>query len=100
MEEGEKEMQAVIDSIKENEISADELQKVKNQAESSLVFSEVELLNRAMNLAFYANLGDPELINKEAGLIQAVQPDDIRKAANKILRKENCSTLFYQAKKQ
>jgi zinc protease len=100
MEEGEIEMQAVIDDVRENEISAEELQKVKNQAESSLVFSEVELLNRAMNLAFSANLGDPELINKEAGLIQTVQAADVKKAAGKILRKENSSTLFYQAKKQ
>jgi zinc protease len=99
MEQGEKEMQAVINHIRENEVSTHELQKVKNQAESSLVFSEVELLNRAMNLAFSANLGDAELINKEAALIQAVQPADIKKAANKILRKENSSTLFYQAKK-
>jgi zinc protease len=99
LEQGEKEIQEVIDFLREHEVSAEELQKVKNQAESSLVFSEVELLNRAMNLAFSANLGDVELINKEAGLIQAVQPADIRKAANKILRKENSSTLFYEAKK-
>jgi zinc protease len=92
-DQAESEMELIINQLKENEVSSDELKKVKNQAESSLVFSEVELLNRTMNLAFAANLGDPELIHKEAGLIQAVQQ------AINILRKENSSTLFYEAKK-
>ncbi|MFL5730533.1 MAG: M16 family metallopeptidase [Cytophagaceae bacterium] len=99
MEQGNKEIEEIIAQVRESEISADELQKVKNQAESSLVFSEVELLNRAMNLAFSANLGDPELINREAALIQAVQPSDIKRVAGNVLLKENCSTLFYRAKK-
>jgi len=70
---------------------------VKNQAESTLAFSEIELLNRAMNLAFAANAGNPELVNQEAEKIQAIRVEDIQNKAKELLRKENCSTLYYRA---
>ncbi|WP_040398240.1 M16 family metallopeptidase [Cesiribacter andamanensis] len=96
-QQAEQEIAAIIEQVKGG-ISEEELQKVKNQAESSLVFSEVELLNRAMNLAFSALLGDPDLVNKEADYIQAVTADDIRAMANEILLPQNSSTLHYIAK--
>jgi zinc protease len=74
----------------------EELTKVKNQAESTLAFSEVELLNRAMNLAFAANAGDPDWVNQEADKIQAVTADGVRQMAQQVLRPENSSTLYYR----
>jgi len=72
----------------------------KNQAESSIAFGEVELLNRAMNLAFAALLGDPELVNTEAEKINAVTNADIKNAALKVLTENNCSTLYYRKQKK
>jgi zinc protease len=86
----------IIDDILKNGVSEIELEKVRNQAESSLAFSEVELLNRAMNLAFGANLGDADYINKEYDLISAVTTDQIKKVATEILRVENSSVLYYR----
>ena len=74
-----------------------ELNKVKNQAESTLAFSEVELLNRAMNLAYAASSGNPDLVNCEAEQIQAVTVEDVQNMAKRVLRKENSSTLYYRA---
>ncbi len=88
----------VIEDFKTNLPNDQELTKVKNQAESTLVFSEVELLNQAMNLAFAANLGTPQLINEETHKIQAVTTEKIKNASTSILRSENCSTLLYQSK--
>ena len=76
-----------------------ELSKVKNQAESTLVFSEVELLNRAMNLAYGALLGNPDLINQEPEKIQQVTVEDIQRMATTLLVPENSSTLYYRARK-
>jgi zinc protease len=89
----------VIEDLKRDTITEKELTKVKNQAESSLVFGEVELLNRAMNLATSALAGDPNLVNTETEKIQAVTLSDINRMGNQILRRENCSTVFYKAKK-
>lgn len=97
IEEGDAAIQDVLDDFLKNPVAEEELTKVKNQAESTLVFSEVELLNRAMNLAFAANAGNVEYANEESSKIQAVTVDDISNQAKSILTKENCSTMYYRA---
>jgi zinc protease len=97
IEEGDAAIQDVLDDFLQNPISEEELSKVKNQAESTLVFSEVELLNRAMNLAFAANAGNVEYANQESAKIQAVTTDSLMSQARTILKKENCSTMYYRA---
>jgi len=79
------------------EVPEEELAKVKNQAEATLAFSEIELLNRAMNLAYAANAGNADWANQEAERIQAVTPDQVRDMAGEVLRKTNESTLYYRA---
>lgn len=97
-EQAEEAIAAIVEEVQEKGVSKEELAKVKNQAEASLVFSEVDLLNRAMNLAFGALMGDPDLVNKEGDLIQAVTAEGIQAMARKILLPSNCSTLHYKAK--
>lgn len=97
LEEADAAVEELVEEFKTNPVSEGELSKVKNQAESTLVFSEVELLNRAMNLAFAANAGTPELINQETQKIQQVSVADVERMARQVLRKENCSTLYYRA---
>lgn len=99
IEEGEAAMNEIVEEFLATPVKESELQKVKNQAESTLVFSEVELLNRAMNLAFAANAGNVEYANQEAAKIQAVTVEDVHAEINKVLRPENCSTLYYRAVK-
>jgi zinc protease len=88
----------VIASIKETEVSDKELKKVKNQAISSHVFGEVQVLNRAMNLAYHSLLGDAEAVNVEESKIKAVTKNTVFGAANDILREENSVTMYYKAK--
>ncbi len=99
IERGEAELNAILEELMQEGVPAAELTKVKNQAESTLVFAEVEMLNRAMNLAFYANLGDPEEVNREGERLQAVTPDEVQRMAKRILRPTNTSTLYYRAQK-
>ena len=96
LEEADAAVEAVVADFINQAVAEEELTKVKNQAEATLAFSEVELLNRAMNLAFAANAGDPELVNQEAAQIQAVTPDSIQAMARQVLRPENSSTLYYR----
>ncbi|WP_080241161.1 M16 family metallopeptidase [Spirosoma rigui] len=96
LEEADAAVESVVDDFINQAVSEDELTKVKNQAEATLAFSEVELLNRAMNLAFAANAGDPELVNQEAAQIQAVTPEGVQAMARQVLRRENSSTLYYR----
>ncbi len=98
-EAGEAAIDRVLQEVKETVVGEEELQKVKNQAEATLIFSEVELLNRAMNLAFAALEGDPDYVNREPAIIQQVTALEVQTMANDILIPENCSTLYYKVKK-
>jgi zinc protease len=93
-EQGEREVQNVFEKLKQ-EIKEEELTKVKNQAQSSHVFGEIEVMNRAMNLAFASLSGDSGLVNKEADLIASVTKEELVSAAKSILREENCNVLYY-----
>ena len=90
-------VEAVVAEFLTQEVDELELQKVKNQAESSLVFGEIDLLHRALNLAYSKLQGDANLVNDESGRIQAVTVADVRTAAQLVLRPENCNTLYYEA---
>jgi zinc protease len=98
LEDGEKAVWEVINDFIDNGTSEEELNKVKNQAESTHVFSEIEVLNRAMNLAFSALSGDTSNINKESEKIQSVTIEDIHKLSKEILTENNCSVIHYKSK--
>jgi len=85
----------VIEDVKQKDFQEQELQKVKNKAESTHVFGELGILNRAMNLAFAELLGDANLVNAEMALVQAVTAAEIKSSAAEILNETNCTTLYY-----
>jgi len=95
--EADRAVEAVVAELLQADVPTEELQKVKNQAETGLVFGEIELLNRALALAIGKLLGNANLVNEEPAQLQAVTPTDVRAAAELVLRPENCSTLYYQA---
>jgi zinc protease len=96
-EEGDAAIEEVLQDLQRNPVQESELDKVKNQAEVTLAFSEVELLTRAMNLAFAANVGNPELVNQESTKIQAVTPDGMYQASQTIFDKNNSCTMYYRS---
>ncbi|WP_045687300.1 M16 family metallopeptidase [Hymenobacter sp. AT01-02] len=97
LEEADAAVEEVIAGLRNELVSVEELEKVKNQAEASIVFSEIELLNRAMNLAYSKLMGDANLVNQESEKVQAVTPAQVQAAAQEFLRPDNCSTLYYRA---
>jgi zinc protease len=83
--------------ITDQPIAQQELEKIVNKSESSLVFSEVSVLNKAINLAFFELVGDASIINREVNLYQNVTVEDMLRVAKEVFRKENCSKLIYKA---
>jgi zinc protease len=88
-----------LEEMKTGEVPLAELTKVKNKTESTMIFSEMSLLDKAMNLASFELLGDADLMNQETEKYLAVTPEQIKQQANKIFRKDNSSTLIYLAAK-
>lgn len=96
-DQAEGEIDRVVKELLESGPTAEELEKVKNQAEATLEFGEVELMNRATNLAFAALSGDPELVNRESEMIRHVTANDIVRVSRDVMRDENSSVLYYRS---
>jgi len=88
-----------LEILKQQLVPADELTKVKNKTESTMVFSEMSLLDKAMNLAQFELLGDADDLNKETAKYLAITAEQIQQQARSVFRKENSSTLIYLADK-
>jgi zinc protease len=97
-ENAEKALDEVITKFLASKISPSMLDKIKNQAEAMKTYESVHLLNRAMNLAFYAFLGDPEYYQTEYVKKTCVPAADIITWAQKILQEKNASVLYYKSK--
>ncbi len=88
-----------LELLKAKTIPETELQKLQHKVESTLTFSETNVLNKAINLAFFELMGDASLINDEAKLYQRVNTTNLQHMAQKIFTEDNCSELIYIAKK-
>ncbi len=88
-----------LERLKTEYIPADELTKVQNKTESTTIFSEMALLDKAMNLAQFELLGDAGLLNHETEKYLAVTKEQIKQLANQLFRKDNSTTLIYLAEK-
>ncbi|MBR5205900.1 MAG: insulinase family protein [Alistipes sp.] len=80
------------------EISDYELEKVKNKFEANMLMGEINVMNKAMNLGFYAMTGDITLINREAEIYRSLSRDEVHDFARRIFVEKNSSTLIYRAK--
>jgi len=81
-----------------NKVSVgNEMEKVKNKFESSSVFSNTSILNKAVNLAFYELLGNAELINREVEFYRNVTQEMVIDVTRRYLIPSNCSTLYYKS---
>lgn len=90
----EKELQKMV----EEEISEQELQKIKNRIESLIAFEDTGLLSRCNNLAFYELLGDAALMNEETARYEAVTAADVQAVSKAIFNPKHSNTLYYFAK--
>lgn len=100
MDAAEQAINEELEKIQNVLVDERELQKCKNKVESSLTFSETDIMTKATNLAISELLGSADLINKEIDKYNKVTAQDIQRVAKEVLRKENCSTLYYLAKKK
>ena len=93
----EKAVNEVIKDLSDSNGIKDEMEKVKNKFESSTVFSNTNILNKAVNLSFYELLGNPELINQEVDAYRKVNQEMVIEAIRRYFVPSNCSTLYYKS---
>lgn len=95
MADAEKAVEAELEKLKKEGVTANELQKVKNKTESMIAFEDMSVMSRANSLAYYEVLGDAKWMNEELEKYAAVTLDDILTESRAIFREENSSTVWY-----
>ena len=86
-----------MERLKTELVPPEELTKVQNKVESTMIFSEMALLDKAMNLAQFELYGDADMLNHETEKYLAVTAEQIKDWAGAVFRKDNSSTLIYLA---
>lgn len=99
LETARKAIEQELDRIKQELVSEYELEKVKNKVEANIVYAEMNYLTKAMNLATNEVLQDASLINSQVASYRSVTANQIQQVSQQIFRAENCSVLYYYAKK-
>lgn len=82
--------------LQEVAVGGYELEKVKNKFEAGVMFGELNVMNKAMNVGYYLMLGHPDLINSETDIFRSINAYDIIRESRRIFRPELSSTLIYR----
>ena len=98
-QEAEEALWGELRELMQGNISDYELEKVKNKFEANMLMGEINVMNKAMNLGFYAMTGDLELINKEADIYRSITREEVAQFAAKVFTANNSSTLIYRSKR-
>jgi zinc protease len=97
IQKAEEAVDSVISGLLDKKGISDEMEKVKNKFESSTVFSNTSILNKAMNLAFCELLGNADLINNEMQNYTKVTRDMVVETVRKHFTQSNSSVIYYKS---
>ncbi len=84
-----------LEQLKTEKVNEQVISKLKNRLESSLRFSEVSILNKAMSLGYFETLKDASLINNQWEMYEHIDAESLMNTSNKIFRKDNSCKLSY-----
>lgn len=96
-EQAEQALNEELESLTTEGIGDRELQKVIQKAESAYIFGEMNIGNRALNMAYFEMLGDAGEMNQETARYRAVTGEKIVETAKNIFRENNSSVIYYKA---
>jgi len=97
--DAEKALDEALNQITTDLISEDELERIHNKAESSNLFGETNIANRALTLCFHEMNGDASEANNQVRLYRETTPEMIREVASQTFTVNNSSTLVYLPQK-
>lgn len=95
VEEGLESFWNEIDKLYKSPPDVRELQKVKNKVISSLLMNEMNVLNKAISMAYYESLDALDTMNHQVDFYNETSIDDILNAASKYLTTDKASIVEY-----
>ncbi|MCH8332281.1 MAG: insulinase family protein [Bacteroidetes bacterium] len=94
-EVADKAIEEELEKLQNTRVTTEELQKIKNKAESFILFSETNNMHKALGLAFGELLGDPDMVNHEIEKYNQISQENILNESQKLFHSNNLSTLYY-----
>ncbi len=88
---------ALLRQLHEEPVPAAELQKTKNKIRTLLYYADLQVQDKAMNLAIFELLDKAERYDWEESLYEGVTAEQIMEISGKLFTDNNCSTLYYRA---
>lgn len=98
IEQAEDALYEELQLLAEEPIGDYELQKVKNKFEANITFGELNVMNKAMNLGYYAMLGDMNLLNSEIDIYRSITAEEVAAYVATNLTPQRSATLIYRKK--
>ena len=99
LEQAEQAILEELEKMKTESLDNYELEKVKNRVKTLLYYAELQVQDKAMNLAISEIMDNASHINEEKAKYNKVTTEDILSSAKKLFSEKSCSTLYYKAKK-
>ena len=97
LETADAELQRELDTMGSTLVSQEELQKIKNKIRTLLYYADLQVQDKAMNLAIFELLDNAERYDWEESLYEGVTAEQIMETSGKLFTDSNCSTLYYRA---
>lgn len=94
VETGEAALWEELERLAAGDVSDGELLKVGNKFEANMSYGELNVMNKALNMAYYSMLGDLPLMNREADIYRTIDNGRIAATAGRMFRREGSSTLI------
>ena len=88
----EAELNQALDMLQQ--LTEEDLERIKGKLAATFVL-QTTLLGKAIALAQYDALGDPDLINQVPDIYHSITLEEVKAGAKKYLNPNNCSTLYY-----
>ena len=96
LEEAEKAVWEELEKLKTCLVEESELEKVKNRYESEQIFSNINYLTVATNMAYFELISKAEDINNEVQKYRSVSAQQIADTADRCFTHSNCCILYYK----
>ena len=90
-----RELNNIVGGLLKNKPTENELQKVKNKVEVANSYADINVLPKAMNLAYYEYLGDADKVNHQTQRYFDVSSEDILRLSKQLLHTDNLSVMHY-----
>ncbi len=94
-EKAESAIWTLLHRLREQQLSAQALQRLQNRIEHNLAFAETTAFNKALSLGYYELLGDAAWINEEGMRYQQISTADLQDRAQRLFTPQNISILHY-----